>query len=77
MPTRIRLKELLDEQGVTVYKLAKQTEGKLSIQSLYNLTSVKNPAKRIELESLDAIIEALFSITGKRFTVCDLLEYQQ
>lgn len=33
--------------------------------------------QRTRQESLDAIIEALFSITGKRFTVCDLLEYQQ
>lgn len=75
MPTRLKVKQLLDELGVTVYRLSQETEGKLSRQSLYNLTSSTNPPKRIELESLDAIIEGLRTITGRSASVCDLLEY--
>lgn len=76
MPTRIRLKDLLEENGITVYRLGRETKGKLSMQSLYNLTDAADPPKRIELASLDAIVEAMRSLTGKHIKVCDLLEYE-
>lgn len=75
MPTRIKLKSLLDENGISVYRLSKETKGRLSIQSLYNLTG-EPPPSRIELASLDAIVEALRALTGKDIRVCDLLEYE-
>lgn len=76
MPTRIKLKRLLQQRGISVYRLSQETKGQLSIQSLYNLTG-EPPPKRIELASLDAIVEALHRITGEEITVCDLLEYER
>jgi DNA-binding Xre family transcriptional regulator len=69
---RWKLKDYLDRHGITVYQLAKQTEGKLSRNALYNLAD--NP-ESIRFENLDTIIIALKEITKKQLKVSDLLEF--
>lgn len=76
MPIRVRLKKILEKEGVSVYKLAQYTKGYLSRQSLYGITSESDPPKRIEFLSLAAILAGLKEATGKNFGVGDILEYQ-
>lgn len=68
-----KLKEVLEQHGVSGYRLAQLTKGKLSKTSIYGLTT-KQPA-RLELASIDAIITALRS-DGHDVDIADLLEYQ-
>lgn len=79
MPTRLRLKTILEENGLSIYALQKETErlgNKVSYQSLHALASNPEPGS-IRLRTLDAVLLALRSLTNKRLTVCDLLEYEE
>jgi DNA-binding Xre family transcriptional regulator len=67
---RWKLKELLDRENVTAYQLVKQSG--LSTNTIYPLT--RGEAKRVSLETLQTIVEALDGLTSKRVSVCDLLE---
>lgn len=79
MPTRIRLKEILQTRGVTIYALQKRTEQqgtRISYQALHAL--VHNPAPdSVRLNTLNAIIKALRSLTKEHITISDLLEYKE
>ena len=70
-----KLKDYLDEQGITPYKLAQQTGEKLSQNAVYRLAGPD--VSRFDRESLDVLIEALRELTGKAVKVSDLLEYQE
>jgi Cro/C1-type HTH DNA-binding domain len=76
MPTKLKLKEFLDAHKITVYALAKKTEGKLSRNSLYSLTSQDNPPKGILFESLDVLIPTLREMIGKQVQIKDLIEFE-
>ena len=79
MPTRLRLKPILEESGISIYALQKETErqgNKVSYQSLHALATNPEPGS-IRLRTLDAILLALRSLTSKNLTICDLLEYQE
>lgn len=65
-----KLKELLERENVTAYQLAKQTG--LSVNTIYPLA--RGEARRISLDTLQTVTEALDGLTGKRVSVCDLLE---
>jgi hypothetical protein len=72
MPVRWKLKEFLDKRNVTVYRAAKQTEGKLSRNAWYNLAS--DPA-HVSFETLNIIIPALEELTGSPVGITDLIDY--
>lgn len=74
MPTRWKLKEFLDNHGITVYALAQKTEGKLSRNALYHLAS--HP-KGIQFETLDVLVPVLSEMTGSKVSVADLLDYEE
>lgn len=79
MPTRLRLKTILEESGISIYALQKETErqgNKISYQSLHALATNPEPGS-IRLRTLDAVLLALRSLTKKRLTICDLLEYEE
>lgn len=65
-----KLKDLLEQNNITVYKLA-DVSG-VPRNTLYNLVN-KEPS-RVDLGTLDAVLEALDKLTGKRVKVSDLLE---
>lgn len=77
MATRIKLKEVLDQQGLTPYAVAKASNGKVSKQGLYYILNAKTPLKSIDLETIDAVIESIETLTGNKLSVCDLLEYER
>ena len=73
----MKLKEFLEQRGITVYKLAQQTEGRLSRTSLYSLTSETSPPKGLLFETLDVLIPTLREMTGENVQIGDLLEYEK
>ena len=70
---RWNLKAILNEYGLTPYRLAKATNGKLSLNAVYN--AVSNDFTAIKFESLSTIVIALRELTGKQISVETLIEY--
>lgn len=68
-----RLKEFLDEHGLSTYQLVDKAHGKLSRTGVYRLTD--SDLSGVRFESLAAIIPALRELTGEEVQVGDLLEY--
>ena len=65
-----KLPEVLKQHNITVYKLASVSG--IPKNTLYNLVN-KNP-KRIDLNTLVAVLGALELLTGERASVSELLE---
>ncbi len=79
MPTRLQIKSILERHGISVYALQKKTEEqgrRISYQALHALVNNPEPDS-IRLNTLDATLLALRSLTGEDLTICDLLEYQE
>lgn len=76
MPVQWKLKELLDREGKTAYKLAEEMGGATRRPTLYAITSPdpdKRP-KRVGFDLLDDILAGLKGLTGKQFSVSDIIE---
>lgn len=74
-----RLRELLEEEGVTAYGLAEKMGGATRRPTLYAITSpdvTKRPA-RVGFPLLEDILRGLKELTGKDFSVADLIESDQ
>lgn len=65
-----KLKSVLEQHNITVYRLA-DVSG-VPRNTLYKLVN-KEPA-RVDLGTLDAVLNALDELTGERVNVADLLE---
>jgi transcriptional regulator with XRE-family HTH domain len=65
-----KLKSVLEQHNITVYRLA-DVSG-VPRNTLYNLVN-KEPA-RVDLGTLNAVLDALDELTGTRVNVADLLE---
>lgn len=80
MPTRIRLKTLLEQHGISVYALQKKTEeqgNRISYQALHALVNNPEPDS-IRLRTLDAVLLALRDLVGdKNLDISDLLGYER
>lgn len=74
MPHRWRLKEFLAENDITPYRLARELSGKLSQNSVYNLS---HEPKFIKIETFDVLIPALRDLTNKNVTINDLLVWEE
>ena len=74
-----KLRNLLEREGVTVYALAKKLgenmDKPLNIRTLYRWTNdtPSNPG----LEGIAWVLWALGELTGKTFTVTDVLEFHE
>ena len=76
MPVQWKLKELLEREGKTVYALSEAMGGATRRPALYAITHKlpkKRPAK-VGFEMLNNILAGLKSITGKTFSVADIIE---
>jgi DNA-binding Xre family transcriptional regulator len=65
-----KLKSYLEEHDLTPHQLA--LESKLSVNTIYPMARGK--AARVSLQTLEKVAIALDKLTGKRVSVCDLLE---
>lgn len=73
MPHRWRLKEFLDQHGITRYALAKKLAGQLTQNTVYNLA---DDPDYIKINTFDVLIPALRALTGEEVTVADLLVWE-
>ena len=74
-----RLRELLEAERVTAYALAEKMGGATRRSTLYTITSPdvnKRPA-RVGFPLLEDILRGLKELTGKDFSVSDLIESDQ
>lgn len=69
-----RIKDILDDHQISVYRLAQELAGKVSRNTVYS--TVGGSAKRVDLATLGNILAALRSLTGNiQLDAADLLEY--
>lgn len=72
---RWKLKQLLEQHGLSVYQLAKALEGKVSANAVYH--AARESITRVNFETLATVIAALRDLTGKPVVVGDLMEYEE
>ncbi len=70
-----KLPELLQREGVTVYRLQQELAKGVSRGVLYKWSNA--PPKLMDLEVMARVLWGLEQITGKRFEISDVLEYER
>jgi hypothetical protein len=73
MNVRVSLDRYLQQNNLTAYRLSKEVAGKAAQGSVYALAR-GNKVKRVDLETLSEVMQALSRLTGKPITPNDLLE---
>jgi hypothetical protein len=68
---RFHLKPFLERHRISAYQLARATKGKLSESTVYSLS--REPQRRVDLNSVGVVIEALEEMTGEDVTLLDLV----
>jgi DNA-binding Xre family transcriptional regulator len=69
-----KLKPVLEQHNISAYALAKHVSHKLSSNTVYSL--VRETPKRVDIDSLEVIVEALREMTNQKIQVGHLLEYK-
>jgi DNA-binding Xre family transcriptional regulator len=70
-----KLKTFLEQNNISAYALAKEVGSKLSANTVYSL--VRDTPRRVDLESLETLLNALRQMTKQNVQVGHLLEYRQ
>ena len=70
-----RLGDVLKEHGLTAYKLAAELHGRVNRNSVYAIA--RGDTERVDRSTLAAVLEALRTLTGQRYSVADLLSYEE
>jgi DNA-binding Xre family transcriptional regulator len=76
MLIRVSLDRYLERHNLSAYKLANELKGRVAQGSVYAMTRSKT-VKRIDLETLTGVMQALERMTGEPVTPNDLLEVVQ
>jgi DNA-binding Xre family transcriptional regulator len=76
MLIRVSLDRYLERHNLSAYRLANELKGRVAQGSVYAMTRSKT-VKRIDLETLSGVLQALERITGEPVTPNDLLEVVQ
>jgi hypothetical protein len=74
MAVKLKLGDYLKAHNITPYRLAK--ESRLTTNAIYNMTDEETPPISIRFDSLSAILNALYAITGKPIEVSDLISFK-
>jgi hypothetical protein len=69
---RWKLKEILEREGITAYRLWKVA--KSNPHTVYRWAY--RPPKALDLEVAESVLRALRALTGKEYTLCDLIEVE-
>ncbi|HEY9831670.1 MAG TPA: hypothetical protein V6D26_13900 [Stenomitos sp.] len=72
---RWRLKEFLEREGITQYKLIQLAQGRVSKNTIGS--AVRNELNGVQFSTLAAIIEVLESSLGKQISISDLIEIRR
>ena len=73
MNVRVSLDRYLSQNNLTAYRLSKEVAGKAAQGSVYALARGEK-VKRVDLETLSQVMQALTRLTGQPVTPNDLLE---
>jgi hypothetical protein len=73
MNVRVSLDRYLRQNNLTAYRLSKEVAGKAAQGSIYALARGEK-VKRVDLETLSEVMQALMRLTGQTVTPNDLLE---
>lgn len=76
MLIRVSLDRYLERHNLSAYRLANELKGRVAQGSVYAMTRSKT-VKRIDLETLSGVLQALERITSEPVTPNDLLEVLQ
>jgi len=71
MPLQWKLEQLLDANGLSAYRVAKEAD--VSMTTIYSIKN--NKTNTVQGQVLESILQALYDLTGKQFSVSDLLEW--
>lgn len=69
---RVKLRELLEREGVTAYRLHKEIKGRVGRSTLYRILT--DPETPVTTDTIAVILVGLRRITGKEYELRDLLE---
>ncbi|RTH26585.1 hypothetical protein CSW18_04625 [Thermus scotoductus] len=72
---RLKLREILDQEGVSAYALSRTIAQKVSPNTVYALT--RGTTQRPDLQALAWVVWGLRRLTGKPYEICDLLKYEE
>lgn len=72
-----KLKDLLEQEGLTAYALVKGMGVGVRANTIYRLARRENLPTRVDLETVRTIIDTLNCLTGKKITVCDIIKYYE
>lgn len=70
-----RLKEFLERERITPYKLMKLTQGRVSKNTIGS--AVRNDLNGVQFSTLAAIIEVLESNIGREISISELIEVRR
>ena len=70
---RWKVREYLDQHGLSAGALVYKTHGKLAPNTVYALA--RGEPKRVALATMAEVVAALREMTGEEVTASDLLEY--
>jgi hypothetical protein len=75
VPVVWKFKALLEREQITVYRLHQQiAASRVTKETLYAWS--RGTAKQIDLTTADRVLEGLRRLTGKAFSLNDLVEWQ-
>lgn len=70
-----RLPEIVKREGIKPLQLVRVLEGKVAQPTVYRW--LRGETVRFDAEPLAWAVWGVNRLTGKRYTVCDLLEYSE
>lgn len=71
MPLQWKLEQLLQAHDLSAYRVAKEAD--VSMTTIYSIKN--NKTNTVQGQVLESILQALYDLTGKQFSVSDLLEW--
>lgn len=75
MPTRWKLRELLESEKISAYALTRILSDQTRPNTIYRLVRTGQEPCRVDLSTLTLVISGLRKLTGKSIEVGDVLEY--
>lgn len=72
MPIKWKLTDILERHNLSAYRIAK--DAGIGLTTIYRITN--NHTQTVQGKVLEGILETLYDLTGERYDVSDLIEWQ-
>jgi hypothetical protein len=73
MSIQVRFRQELNRRGISAYRIFQETKGRVNAKAIYGLARSEH-VKRLDLETLAAVMAALEKASGEPVALSDLLE---